>query len=132
MKRVLLLIVVVLVGLIYVFRQRVFLRDPLATVSRNEVEQHRVQVFMNGRGAVLLEKDGEDGFRILVQEGAVPGTPTHLTCIRWMACLTEANVAPVVPVVWTGKGKYEPQVTIARGEVSFVDGDGSRMRVELR
>jgi hypothetical protein len=134
MKSILILAFLVIMGLILVNRQRVYVRDPLATVYRNEVEQSGVQVYQNYSNDILMEKDGGDKpFRILVQDWSeVPGTPVNLTCIRWMACLADDDRAATVPLVWTGKGKYDPRVTMTKREISFVDGDGSRVRVTLR
>jgi hypothetical protein len=49
-----------------------------------------------------------------------------------MACLTDADHATTLPLEWRGKGKYAPRVSMSRREVSFVDGDGTTARVELR
>jgi len=134
MKTILLLVVVVLLALIFVNRQRVYVRDPLATVYRNEVQQSGVQVFINYSDDVLLEQDAEPGsYRILVQGwNRMPGTPAVLKCIRWMACLADADHAATLPIEWNGKGRYDPRVAMTSREVSFVDGDGATMRVVLR
>ena len=133
-KTVLILAFIVIMALILVNRQRVYVRDPLATVYRNGAEQSGIQVYQNYSNDVLLEKDGGDKpFRILVQDwDEIPGTPVNLTCIHWMACLTSDDRAPVLPLEWKGKGKYNPQVTMTNKEVSFLDVDGSRVRVTLR
>ena len=80
---------------------------------------------------VLLEKDGEPGaYRTLVQSWSrMPGTPTELQCLRWMVCLTEANHASTIPMFVSGNQVYDPQVTMTKHEVSFVDGDGATVRV---
>jgi len=134
MKTILLLVFVVLLALIFVNRQRVYVRDPLATVYRNEVQQSGVQVFINYSDDVLLEQDAEPGsYRILVQGwNRMPGTPAVLKCIRWMACLADADHAATLPIEWNGKGRYDPRVAMTSREVSFVDGDGATMRVVLR
>jgi hypothetical protein len=132
-KVILILAFVVILGLIVVNRERIYARDPLATAYRNEVEQSGVQVFQNYSNDVLLEKDGDSPFRILVQDwNEVPGTPVDLICIHWIACLASDNRVPTLPLEWKGKGKYDPKVTMTNKEVSFVDGDGSRVRVQLR
>ena len=85
MKTILLLVFVVLLALIFVNRQRVYVRDPLATVYRNEVQQSGVQVFINYSDDVLLEQDAEPGsYRILVQGwNKMPGTPV-VALFPWM------------------------------------------------
>ncbi len=132
-KTILILAFVIIMGFIIVNRQRVYVRDPLATVYRNGATQSGVQVYMNYSDDVLIEKDGDTPYRILVQDwDEVPGTPLKLTCIRWMACLTSDDRAPTLPLQWKGKGKYDPRVTMTNREVSFMDVDDSLIRVQLR
>lgn len=133
-KTIVTLALIVLLGLTIVFRQREYVRDPLAKVYRNDVQQDGVEVYQNWANDVLIQKQDSPGaFRILVQDwDQTPGTPVNLTCVQWLACLTSDDRAPKLPVAWTGKGKYSPQVTMTNHEVSFVDGDGSKVRVELK
>jgi hypothetical protein len=124
----------VLLALIFINRQRVFVRDPLATVYRNDVKQSGVEVFINYSSDVLLERDSDSGSYWTLLQGwnRMPGTPTVLKCLRWMVCLTDADHATTLPMKWIGKGKYNPRVTMTTAEASFVDGDGATMQVELR
>jgi hypothetical protein len=132
-KTILILAFLIIMTLIVVNRERVYLRDPLATVYRNDVEQNGIQVYQNYSNDVLLQKDGDKPFRILVQDwNEIPGNPVDLTCIHWMACLTSNDRAPVLPLEWKGKGKYDPKVTMTNKQVFFTDVDGSRVRVDLR
>ena len=76
----------------------------------------------------------------------MPGTPITLTCLRWTACLTEADKAPAIPLASAGnsgsptseparrgdKGKYDPKVFMTTREVTFVDANASAVRIELR
>jgi hypothetical protein len=142
MKMILLVVFLVVMGFVWVNRQRVYVRDPLATVYRSqasedgpgEVKQSGVQVFINYSDDVLVEQDAQPGgYRILVQGwNKMPGTPGVLKCIRWMACLADADHATTLPIEWNGKGRYDPRVSMTGREVSFVDGDGATMRVTLR
>ena len=128
------LVVLFLVALIY-YRQRIYLRDPLATVYRDNVQQSGVEVYINYSNDVLLEEDHGDRAtsRILVQDwNKIPGTPQTLTCLRWTACLTEADKTPTIPVPWTGKGKYDPKVFMTSRQVLFTDGTNAVVRIELR
>jgi len=133
MKTLLLLVFLGTMGFVVVNRQRVYVRDPLATVTRDEVTQSGVQVFLNYSNDVLLERDQEPGaYRTLVQGwNKMPGTPVVLRCLRWMICLADADQAATFPIEWSGKGKYEPGVAMTSREVSFVDGDGASVRVTL-
>ena len=134
-KMVLILAFAVLLGLILVSRQRVFIRDPIATVYRDDVPQTGVQVFINNSNDVLVEQKYADRAtsRIMVQNwDYIPGTPAGLICMPWLACLTTDDHAPLNPIVYTGKGPYDPRTTMNSRVISFVDGDDSRVRVELR
>jgi len=134
-KTFLLLVFLVALGFILVNRQRVYVRDPLATVYKNDVKQSGVQVFIDYSNDVLmLRNDGDRAIsRMLVQGwNKTAGTPVILKCIRWMVCLADADHATTLPVEWSGKGKYDPRVSMTNREVSFVDGDGVTVRVMLR
>ena len=149
------LVVLFLVALIY-YRQRVYVRDPLATVYRNDVKQTGIQVFINYSNDVLLEQDSPpDPYRILIQDwNKLPGTPMSLTCIHWMACLTDSDRTSTIPLVPTAQpapqppapsrrgaasparpavtGKYDPKVFMASRQVLFTAPDGAPMRIQLR
>ncbi len=129
-KTILILAFVVLLGAIMVNRERVYLRDPIATVYRNNVEQHGIEVYQNYSNDILLQKDDT---RILVQNwNATPGTPARLTCMRWMACLTDADQAHIIPIAPDYKPGLDPRVTMTKREITFVDADKSNVRVVLR
>ena len=147
MKTFLLLVLMTLLALIVVNRGRIYVRDPLAAVYKSDLRQDGrkdgrqsgVQVFVNATGDVLLWRDAQPGAdRILVQAwNKAPGTPVRLTCLRWMVCLADADHHPTIAMDWTGnsgrhKGKYDPRVSMTSRGVSFVNGDGATVRVELR
>src|SRR5579871_6049354 len=105
MKRLFALAFLILLGLILINRQRVFVRDPLASVYRGgakdkeaEVKQSDVQVYINYSNDVLLIREAEPGrYNLLVQHwNRSPGTPAKLNCVHWMACLTDADHATLV------------------------------------
>lgn len=134
MKTILIVAFLVLLALIFVNRQRVFVRDPLAMVYRNDVKQTSVEVFINYSSDVLMARDSDSGsyWTLLQAWNRTPGTPTVLKCLHWMVCLTDADHATTLPLEWHGKGKHDPRVTMTSAEVSFVDSDGATMQVELR
>ena len=134
MKTILTLLLIASLALLIYNRQRIYLRDPLATVYRNDVQQIGVEVFINYSSDVLLQQDAEPApSSILLQDwNKMPGTPTTLTCLRWIACMTNADQASAIPLAWTGKGKYDPKVFMTTREVSFVDANASAVRIELR
>ena len=139
MKKWLFLIFLVLLALILVNRQRVFLRDPLATVWKSAqpdgsgaVKQQGVQVYINYSNDVLLIHEANPGgYTLLIQHwNKTPGTPVELKCIHWMACMTNADQASLLPVA--ASAKYDPKVQMTDREVSYVDPQGAFMRVQLR
>jgi hypothetical protein len=95
-KKVLLLIVVVLAVFAVYNRQRLYVRDPLANVTRDGVEEKGVQVYINYSNDVLLENDNPPRYATLLQKGQPLGSPRVIQCVHWLACLTEADVAPVL------------------------------------
>jgi hypothetical protein len=131
----------ILMTLIWINRERVYLRDPIATVYHDGVEQSGIQVFQNYSNDVLIEKDSDPGpYRILIQGwNQAPGTPAVLRCMRWMACLVDNDHAATYPLDWNDdapkalrKTRYSPNVSMTNRETSFTDGDGVRVRVVLR
>ena len=137
-KKILLLMLLAVIALIVLNRQRLYVRDPLATVTKNDVKQSGVQVFINYSNDVLLWQEAEPReSRILVQAwNKMPGTPERLTCLHWIACLTDADHASIIPLDWnsygTKKGTYDPMVSMSSREVTYLDADGAKMRAKLR
>jgi len=138
MKIFLLVMCVLFLTLLAVNRQRIYVRDPIASVYKNDAKQDGAQVFISYSGDVLLWRDAEPReSRILVQSwNKMPGTPQRLTCLHWLVCLTDADHATIYPLDWssygTHHGTYDPKVLMSGGEVSYIDADGSRMRAELK
>jgi len=139
MKTFLLLVLLSLLALIAVDQRRIYVRDPLATVYKNDAQQSGVQVFVSLSGDVLLWQDAEPGaYRTLLQSwNKMPGAPVRLMCLHWVVCLADADHAPIYPMDWNGnsgrgKGRYDPQVSMTGREVTYMDGDGAAVRVELR
>jgi hypothetical protein len=110
------------------YRQRLFLRDPLGKVERNGLQVNDARVFINYYNDVLVQ-NADAGQTYLVQRGSVPGTPAKLSCLRGMMCWTEADIAAVVPLGGVG---YVPNVVMTNKEVTFVDGSDNGLRVVLR
>ncbi|HEY6412270.1 MAG TPA: hypothetical protein VIX42_01200 [Edaphobacter sp.] len=128
MKRVLIVGVLFLIVVAVMYRQRLFLRDPLGKVERNGLQVNGANVFINYSNDVLIQ-NVDAGRPYLVQRGSVPGTPAKLSCLRGMVCWTEADVATVVPL---GGAGYRPNVVMTSKEVSFQDGNDDGARVVLR
>jgi hypothetical protein len=139
MKKLLLLLLLVAIAIFAVYRQRIYVRDPVATVTRNDVKQSGAEVYVNVSDDVLLWQDAETGeYSTLLQAwDKLPGIPYRLTCLRWLVCVTDADHASIIPLNWNngsgkGRGVYDPAVTMTVREVSYMDADGETMRMQLR
>jgi hypothetical protein len=129
LKRILIAGTLLLVIFVAVFRQRIFLRDPLGKVERNGVAQDGARLYINYSNDVLLE-DAEKHTFVLVQGwSGVPGVPQHLFCFTGLLCWTNADRATVFPVEGAG-GRTRAAMTAK--EVTFVDGSGVGVKVTLR
>ena len=118
-----------LVIFVAVFRQRIFLRDPLGKVERNGVAVDGARLFINFSNDVLVEEPGTER-RYLVQGWSeVPGVPQILGCVQGLVCWTDADQAAVFPV--DGAGGKRPAVMSAK-QVMFVDESGAEVTVKLR
>jgi hypothetical protein len=119
----------VLVAAIFVAynRNRLYLRDPLGSVTRNGAKEPGAQVFINFSNDVLIENDNQPMYVQLVQHNNHAGSPAKLYCLHWLLCMTDADVATMV----------QPQAPIAIGDmtgksVHFVDSDKRETVVALR
>jgi hypothetical protein len=129
LKRILIVGTLLLVVFVAVFRQRIFVRDPLGKVERNGVAQDGTRVFINYSNDVLVEDSSRHQFVLVQGWSALPGVPQHLFCLTGMVCWTDADRAAVFPV--EGVGGKTPAVMSAK-EVMFVDESGARVKVALR
>ena len=124
MKKLIALLLLALIVFVVVERQRVFVRDPLASVLRDGAKVDGEHVYINFANDVLLEHDSPPMLVLLAQKGQPLGVPTKLRCIHWLACLTDADVATTMPV-----GGSTP--VMSSKTVAFRDQDGRRWVVKL-
>ena len=98
MKKLIALLVILLVVFVVVERKRVFVRDPLASVTRAGEKVSGEQVYINFYNDVLLENDNPPMLVMQVQKGQPVGVPTNLRCVHWLACLTDSNPSSNLPL----------------------------------
>ena len=137
MKKLLLLLTVCQIVFVAVYRQRIFLRDPLATVTRDDVKQGDVQVLINYSNDVLLMDASKPMRRLyLVQNwNHIAETPTApLKCLSGMACMTDADQAAGAKIEVGARGRRSAfeGVTMTNTRVEFLDEDGAMVVVALR
>ncbi len=126
MKKFVILVAVVMVALIVVWRQRLFVRDPLGGVVRDGVKEAGAQVYINYSNDVLVENDNDPAYLLVVQHGQHVGTPVRLKCVHWMACLSEADMTPLVQTMDVTVNEMSSKL------VEFTDKAGHVERVTLR
>jgi hypothetical protein len=128
MGKILAVVTLFLVIFVALNRQRIYLRDPLAAVYHNEVKEDGARVFINYSNDVLVQSgDFTHTKEILVQGwNGVPGIPVEMLCLQGLACLAQANHAPMVG--WSGART----AVMTSKQISFEDGDGTSIRITLR
>ena len=127
MKKLILLAVAVFVVFVVVERQRLFLRDPLATVTRDgTVIQENMRVYINYSNDVLLEHTEAPVTSTIVQQGQHIGTPRMQRCIQWVACMMDGDQAGLVETMAGPVGEMSGKL------VEFKDDKGRDVKVKLR
>jgi len=129
LKRILIVGTLLLAGFVAVFRQRIFVRDPLGKVERNGVAQDGTRLYINYSNDVLVE-DAERHQFVLVQGwNQLPGVPLHLFCFTGLMCWTDADHAAVLPREQVSE---KTRAVMSAKEVTYVDESGAKVRVGLR
>jgi hypothetical protein len=129
LRKIMVVGTLLLVVLVAVFRQRIFLRDPLGKMERNGVAVDGARLFINFSNDVLVEEPGTER-RYLVQNWSrVPGVPKSLGCLQTLVCWTDADQAAVFPLDGKGSGT---QAVMTSKAVTFTDENGAGIRVQLR
>ncbi len=128
MRRLLVLLTLVLIALAVMYRDRLYLRDPLGKIARNGVEQEDARVFINYENDVLVrEKHGTEMFVVQHWNG-LQATPAGLTCVEGMLCVTPADRVMDVGEATSGRAPAE----MTDRAVSFVDAGGAKVLVTIR
>lgn len=138
MKKLLAIVVILLVAFLVVNRQRIYLRDPLAKVSRDGVAVGDVTTMINySNDVLLLDASDPQHRRIYLVQGwnklaSVPTVP--MRCEATLACMADADQATATPITPGSRGRREPfqGVTMTNRRVEFVDEDGALVVVRLR
>lgn len=124
MKKFIALLVLVLIAFVIVERQRIFVRDVLASAQRDGAKVDGEQVYINISNDVILENDNPPMLIFMAQKGQPLGVPTKLRGIHWVAFFTDGDVATTMPL-----GGSTP--VMSAKTVSFRDQDGHHWVVTL-
>jgi hypothetical protein len=126
-RKLILLLVVVAVVFVVWNRQRLYVRDPLGSVTRDGVKEQGAQVLINYSNDVLLQNYNAPMYVTLIQHGDRVGSPVEMHCLAYIACLLDADV-PAFLVTDEGA-----KVTTMTGKmVEYRDANGRDTVVTLR
>jgi hypothetical protein len=122
-------VLLVLIGVIFVVveRERLFVRDPLGSVLRDGVKEDGAQVYINYSNDVMIENDNPPLYVTIVQKGQKVGAPAKVSCVHWIVCMTDADVATQMS---TDPGSLVESMT--NRAVLFRSGSGRQTVVKLR
>jgi hypothetical protein len=129
LKKILIVGTLLLVVFVAVFRQRMFVRDPLGKVERHGAAQDGARLYINYSNDVLVEDSARHQFVLVQGWNALPGVPQHLFCLTGLMCWTDADRAAVFPMEGVGS---KTRAAMSAKEVTFVDESGSGVKVTLR
>ena len=136
MKKLLLLLGLAMVAFVVLYRQQLYVWDPLATVTRDGINQSSVRVMINFANDILMDDTSISPRRIyLVQHWneTAQFETGQLRCIEYLACMTDAAQATATKLIPGPRGKREPYegVTMTDRRVKFVDEHGALVEVVL-
>jgi hypothetical protein len=126
MKKLIFLLLIVAIVFLVWNRQRLYLRDPFATVLRNGVKEPGAQVLINYSNDVLLQNYNAPMYVTLIQHGQPIGTPVTLRCLAYLLCLTDANIATLID-----PNQHPPAQSMSSSAVEFTDTKGREALVKL-
>ena len=96
MKKLVALLVIGFAIFLAIDRQRIYVRDPLAKVTREGTSVDHTQVMINYPNDVLLldRSDGRDRIYLVQHWNMALGTPTvPVQCVQGFACMTDRDQA---------------------------------------
>jgi hypothetical protein len=96
MKKWIGLALAVVVAFVAYDRNRLYVRDPLGSVTRNGAKEAGAQVYINYSNEVLIENDNSPMYMLLVQHANHAGSPVELHCLHWLLCMTDADAAALM------------------------------------
>jgi hypothetical protein len=135
-KKLIALLAVALAVFVAVYRQRIYVWDPVASVTRDGVPQDGVRVMLNFSNDVLVDDQSTNKRTIyVVQHGNKTAEfATDLRCIQYLACMTDADQATgdqLTPGERGGREAFEG-VTMTNRRVEFVNEHGDLIAAVLR
>ena len=128
MRRLLLLITLVLIVLIAVYRDRLYLRDPLGRLTRDGAPQPDARVFINFENDVLVQEKGGTEMFVVQHWNHLEAVPANLTCIQGLLCIAPAD--RLIDTAGTTITRKVAEMTDRA--VNFTDSNGHPVEVTIR
>lgn len=128
MRRLLLLITLVLIVLIAVYRDRLYLRDPLGKLTRDGAPQADARIFINYENDVLVQEKGGTEMFAVQHWNHLESVPANLTCIQGLLCIAPAD--RFIDTAGTAITRRAAEMTDRA--VNFVDSNGHPVQVTIR
>jgi hypothetical protein len=135
-RKLLLLLAIGLLAFAAIYRQRIYMWDPLASVTRDGAKQGSVRVMIDYSNDVLMDDNSTEKRRLyLVQHWneAAEFSTGPLRCVQFLSCMTDADQASGTKFVPGSRGRREAfeGVTMTSKRVEFVDENGALVVVTL-
>lgn len=128
MRRLLLLMTLVLIVFIAVYRDRLYLRDPLGKLTRDGVPQPDARVFINFENDVLVQENGGTRMFAVQHWNHLEAVPANLTCIQGLLCLAPAD--RLIDAAGTAISRKEAEMSDRA--VEFLDENSHSVQVTIR
>lgn len=127
MKKFWLLFLVLAAWFVYANRMRLFIRDPLGSVTRNSVAEAGTQVYINYVNDVIVTNDHLPKYLNIAERGQPVGVPAPINCLLNVLCL-----APGYPVPQIAPVTGAPAEVMTDRLVQYKDENGREVAVKLR
>ena len=137
MRKLLLLIAIGLLVFAAIYRQRIYMWDPLATVTRDGVKQGSVRVMINYSNDILMDDNSTGKRRLYLVQGwnkMAEFSTGPLKCVQFLSCMLDGDQASGEKIVPGSRGRRDAfeGVTMTNKRVEFVDETGALVMVALR
>ncbi len=128
MRRLLLLLTLVFAVAVAVYRDRLYLRDPLGKLERDGVRQEGASVFINFENDVLVQEKGGTEMFAVQHWNRLESVPANLMCVQGLLCVAPAD--RLTDAAGTAISREPAEMSDRR--VSFVDENGRSVQVTIR
>jgi hypothetical protein len=122
MKRLIAVLILLLLGFAVYARNRLFVRDPMGSVTRAGVNEEGAQVFINFQNEALIENDNTPMYMTIIQKEQHVGTPVKIQCLHYLVCLVDSEQATLATSAGSGgvEAMDGQQIRLKQGKTDVV------------